>query len=43
MYNIEDIMTASPVVPVIVIEDIDDALPLAQALVAGGVRVLVAY
>jgi 2-dehydro-3-deoxyphosphogluconate aldolase/(4S)-4-hydroxy-2-oxoglutarate aldolase len=29
-----------PVIPVIVIERVDDAVPLAQALVAGGVRVL---
>lgn len=29
-----------PVIPVIVIQRLDDAVPLAQALVAGGVRVL---
>ena len=29
-----------PVVPVIVIEDIQDALPMAEALLAGGVKVL---
>jgi len=29
-----------PVIPVIVVERVDDALPLARALVAGGVRVL---
>ncbi len=29
-----------PVIPVIVIDRLDDAVPLAQALVAGGVRVL---
>ncbi|MBL8520316.1 MAG: bifunctional 4-hydroxy-2-oxoglutarate aldolase/2-dehydro-3-deoxy-phosphogluconate aldolase [Betaproteobacteria bacterium] len=34
------IMAASPVMPVIVIERIEDAVPLARALVAGGIRVL---
>ena len=29
-----------PVIPVLVIERVEDAVPLAQALVAGGVRVL---
>jgi len=29
-----------PVIPVIVIEDIDDAIPMAKALLAGGVKVL---
>ena len=29
-----------PVIPVIVIEDIDDAVPMAKALLAGGVKVL---
>ncbi|GLR12794.1 ketohydroxyglutarate aldolase [Chitinimonas prasina] len=38
--NIRDIMRASKVMPVIVIERIEDAVPLAQALVAGGIRVL---
>lgn len=36
----EDILSLSPVVPVIVIENINDAVPLANALVAGGVRTL---
>jgi len=40
MYSIEEIMTSSPVIPVIVIADIDDAVPLAQALVNGGLKVL---
>jgi 2-dehydro-3-deoxyphosphogluconate aldolase/(4S)-4-hydroxy-2-oxoglutarate aldolase len=40
MPGIEDIMTTSPVIPVIVIGDIDDAIPLAQALVNGGLKVL---
>ena len=35
-----DIMTAGPVIPVIVIDDATAAVPLARALVAGGVRVL---
>ncbi|MCZ6831708.1 MAG: bifunctional 4-hydroxy-2-oxoglutarate aldolase/2-dehydro-3-deoxy-phosphogluconate aldolase [Gammaproteobacteria bacterium] len=40
MHSIEEIMTTSPVIPVIVIADIDDAVPLAQALVNGGLKVL---
>jgi Entner-Doudoroff aldolase len=32
--------THGPVIPVIVIDRLDDAVPLAQALVAGGVKVL---
>jgi 2-dehydro-3-deoxyphosphogluconate aldolase/(4S)-4-hydroxy-2-oxoglutarate aldolase len=35
-----EIMRASPVIPVIAIEHPDHALPLAKALVAGGIRVL---
>ena len=35
-----DIMHASPVIPVIVIDELAHAVPLAQALVAGGIRVL---
>jgi 2-dehydro-3-deoxyphosphogluconate aldolase/(4S)-4-hydroxy-2-oxoglutarate aldolase len=35
-----DIMQASPVIPVIAIDDIAHAVPLARALVAGGIRVL---
>jgi 2-dehydro-3-deoxyphosphogluconate aldolase/(4S)-4-hydroxy-2-oxoglutarate aldolase len=35
-----DIMRASPVIPVIAIDDIEHAVPLARALVAGGIRVL---
>ncbi|WP_374358415.1 bifunctional 4-hydroxy-2-oxoglutarate aldolase/2-dehydro-3-deoxy-phosphogluconate aldolase [Chitinimonas sp.] len=38
--SIRDIMRASPVMPVIVIDRLDDAVPLARALVAGGIRVL---
>lgn len=40
MSRIRDIMTMSPVMPVIVIERMEDAVPLAKALVAGGIRVL---
>jgi 2-dehydro-3-deoxyphosphogluconate aldolase/(4S)-4-hydroxy-2-oxoglutarate aldolase len=40
MYSIKEIMTTSSVIPVIVIEDIEDAVPLAQALVNGGLKVL---
>jgi 2-dehydro-3-deoxyphosphogluconate aldolase / (4S)-4-hydroxy-2-oxoglutarate aldolase len=38
--NSLDVMRTGPVIPVIVIERLDDAVPLARALVAGGVRVL---
>jgi 2-dehydro-3-deoxyphosphogluconate aldolase/(4S)-4-hydroxy-2-oxoglutarate aldolase len=38
--RLEEIMHASPVIPVIAIEHPDHALPLAKALVAGGIRVL---
>ncbi|MBV1690946.1 bifunctional 4-hydroxy-2-oxoglutarate aldolase/2-dehydro-3-deoxy-phosphogluconate aldolase [Novosphingobium sp. G106] len=40
MSRIEDIMLTAPVIPVLVIDDIGHALPIAQALVAGGLRVL---
>lgn len=36
----ESIMTTSPVIPVIVIKKIEHAVPLAKALVAGGIKVL---
>ncbi|MGC6386951.1 bifunctional 4-hydroxy-2-oxoglutarate aldolase/2-dehydro-3-deoxy-phosphogluconate aldolase [Ewingella sp. S1.OA.A_B6] len=36
----EHILTSGPVVPVIVINKLEHAVPLAKALVAGGVRVL---
>lgn len=35
-----EIMRASPVIPVIAIDDINHAVPLARALVDGGIRVL---
>jgi 2-dehydro-3-deoxyphosphogluconate aldolase/(4S)-4-hydroxy-2-oxoglutarate aldolase len=38
--NVLDVMRIGPVIPVIVIDDLAQAVPLARALVAGGVRVL---
>lgn len=38
--TIDQVMRTAPVIPVIVIDDAADALPLAEALVAGGLRVL---
>jgi 2-dehydro-3-deoxyphosphogluconate aldolase/(4S)-4-hydroxy-2-oxoglutarate aldolase len=38
--DIAAVLTDGPVIPVIVIEDVAQAVPLAKALVAGGVRVL---
>ncbi|MFN9633552.1 MAG: bifunctional 4-hydroxy-2-oxoglutarate aldolase/2-dehydro-3-deoxy-phosphogluconate aldolase [Erythrobacteraceae bacterium] len=38
--NIYAIMRTAPVIPVIVIKDVAHAVPLAEALVAGGLRVL---
>ncbi|OWK33203.1 bifunctional 4-hydroxy-2-oxoglutarate aldolase/2-dehydro-3-deoxy-phosphogluconate aldolase [Sphingomonas dokdonensis] len=40
MTTIADIMRTSPVIPVLVIDDAATARPLAEALVAGGLRVL---
>lgn len=40
MTDIETLMRVAPVIPVIVIEDVDHAVPLAEALVAGGLRCL---
>lgn len=34
------VLTAGPVMPVMVIPNLDDAVPLAKALVAGGIKVL---
>nr|WP_245602541.1 bifunctional 4-hydroxy-2-oxoglutarate aldolase/2-dehydro-3-deoxy-phosphogluconate aldolase [Solirubrobacter soli] len=34
--SIEDIVSLAPVVPVVVVEDVEDAVPLAEALVRGG-------
>lgn len=38
--NIDDIMQRAPVIPVIVVERLDDSVPLAEALVEGGLPVL---
>ena len=38
--NIRDIMSAAPVIPVLVIDDVDTAPELAQALADGGLKVL---
>ena len=35
-----DVMKVGPVIPVIIVDDVRHAVPLAEALVAGGVRVL---
>jgi 2-dehydro-3-deoxyphosphogluconate aldolase/(4S)-4-hydroxy-2-oxoglutarate aldolase len=36
----EDVLNAGPVMPVMVIQNLEDAVPLAKALVAGGIKVL---
>ena len=38
--NIDEILAQSPIIPVIVVEHIEDAVPLARALVDGGLPVL---
>ncbi|HMP63283.1 MAG TPA: bifunctional 4-hydroxy-2-oxoglutarate aldolase/2-dehydro-3-deoxy-phosphogluconate aldolase, partial [Phenylobacterium sp.] len=38
--TLEEILGLAPVVPVLIIEDAQDAVPLARALVAGGLRAL---
>lgn len=40
MPEIDRILTAAPVIPVLVIERVEDALPIARALVEGGLPVL---
>lgn len=40
MSDIDTIMRAAPVIPVLVIEDVAHAVPIAEALVAGGLPVL---
>ncbi|MCP5396334.1 MAG: bifunctional 4-hydroxy-2-oxoglutarate aldolase/2-dehydro-3-deoxy-phosphogluconate aldolase [Sphingomonadaceae bacterium] len=40
MTSVSDIMLAAPVIPVIVIDDVAHAVPLAEALVAGGLPAL---
>ncbi len=36
----KDVLNTGPVMPVMVIQDLEDAVPLAKALVAGGIKVL---
>ena len=38
--DMREILTAAPVIPVLVVENTDSALPMARALVAGGLPVL---
>ena len=38
--TVERVMSTSPVVPVVVVEDVADAVPLAEALLRGGVGVI---
>ncbi len=38
--TLDQIMRTAPVIPVMVIDDVDHAVPLARALVAGGLKVL---
>lgn len=38
--SINEVMTTSPVMPVMVINQVENAVPLAKALVAGGLKVL---
>lgn len=38
--TVDDVMGLAPVIPVLVVDKVADAVPLAQALVAGGLRAL---
>ncbi|MBT7758567.1 MAG: 2-dehydro-3-deoxyphosphogluconate aldolase, partial [Rhodospirillaceae bacterium] len=38
--TIEEVMALAPVIPVLTIERVEDAVPLAQALVKGGLAAL---
>lgn len=40
MRDLDTIMTAAPVIPVLVVERVEDAVPIAEALVGGGLPVL---
>jgi len=40
MMSVDEVMELAPVVPVLVVERVEDALPIARALVAGGLRAL---
>jgi 2-dehydro-3-deoxyphosphogluconate aldolase/(4S)-4-hydroxy-2-oxoglutarate aldolase len=35
-----ELLTLSPVIPVVVVDDVSDAAPLAEALLAGGIKVI---
>ncbi|GAA7984581.1 bifunctional 4-hydroxy-2-oxoglutarate aldolase/2-dehydro-3-deoxy-phosphogluconate aldolase [Helicobacter pylori] len=39
-YKIIEILQISPIIPVVVIENIKDAVPLAQSLVEGGIQII---
>lgn len=38
--TVDEVMELAPVIPVLVVERVEDALPIAKALVAGGLRAL---
>jgi len=38
--KVRELMQVAPVIPVLVIDDVSSAKPLAEALVAGGLKVL---
>tara|TARA_R110000782_G_scaffold182437_6_gene272754 strand:- start:97881 stop:98498 length:618 start_codon:yes stop_codon:yes gene_type:complete len=40
MTTVDEVMNLAPVIPVLVVERVEDALPIARALVAGGLRAL---
>ncbi|HEX8214305.1 MAG TPA: bifunctional 4-hydroxy-2-oxoglutarate aldolase/2-dehydro-3-deoxy-phosphogluconate aldolase [Allosphingosinicella sp.] len=40
MTTIDEIMASAPVIPVLTLERVEDAVPVAEALVAGGLRIL---
>ena len=40
MADIDQILGLAPVIPVLVIDRLEDAVPIAEALVAGGLTVL---
>lgn len=40
MNDVDDLVNRGPVVPVVVLDDVSDAVPLARALLAGGVRTM---
>ena len=39
-YTAKEVLSASPVVPVLVVSKVEQAIPLANALIAGGIKVL---